>query len=247
MADKPILFSGPMVRALLADRKFQTRRLLRNPEYFGCPTGDCPHEKQAECDAAMGALSAKEVGWAVGDRAYVRETWRVAKQYDGVKPRDLEPQSMTVMFDAGGSICNHWVPDRNANVWKPSEYPERGETIDWGGKTRVCIHMPRWASRLWLLVTDVRVQRLADITEDDAMAEGIVRRAFSSPDGDLIRAGWTHDLDGDVNIPLEESARAAYAALWDSLHMPGDRWSDNPWVYALTFKPQQGNIDVIGA
>lgn len=199
MSAKGIIFSAPMVRALLAGRKTQTRRLLCNPEFYGCPTGDCPHERQAECNAAMAALTPKEAnGYAVGDRLYVREAWKTSARYDGTSPRDLAPDSPI-----------YFVADDR--LWPVARYRQ--------GR-----HMPRWASRVWLEVSEVRVQRLHDISEEDARAEGL------GPDPEdfygMDPRGWYRDL-------------------WNTLHTkPGQRWDDNPWIVAVSIDVHHCNVDL---
>lgn len=101
------------------------------------------------------------------------------------------------------------------------------------------IHMPRWASRLILIVTDVRVQRLVEISEDDARAEGIYefRRIGDGP-GHAI---WGYDgCEWRSQTPSE-----AFVDLWDSLSKPGATWANNPWVVAITFIPHRCNIDAL--
>lgn len=151
MTDRTILFSPPMVLVLLAGRKTQTRRLMRNPEFYGCPTGDCPHDRQAQCDAAMNALTAKETGYAVGDRLWVREAWRTAKVSDELKPSQL----------VGGGYSPIW-------------YEVDRDNCDEHGRYRHARFMPR----MTLTVEDVRVQRLQDIDAADARAEGIEEAAI---------------------------------------------------------------------
>jgi hypothetical protein len=225
MTDKPILFSAPMVRALLEGRKTQTRRLLPNPEYYGCPTGDCPHNRQDECDRAMRENTAADLRFAVGDRLYVREEWRIGSKYDAVKPVDLAPRTMTVLYGAGGQSCNHL----DGSGWRNVENPPEGMP-NWAGRRRAGMHMPRWASRLTLTVTEVRVERLQDCSEADALAEGIGQfgRFFGLPDAD-----WD---EGEL------SAVAAYHRLWNSINGPGS-WEANPWVVAVTFTVEKRNID----
>lgn len=236
MADRPIIFSGPMVRALIKGRKTQTRRLLklagRAPEYIG------PHGCQDDptCwgwDHADGGYITVEgddkdhlPGWrngwhdwsgayAPGDRLYVREAWRCSAKHDATAPRDLIPRSMTIAFEAGGNIANQDSKDD----WRPS--PASYTEAEWMGRARPSIHMPRWASRLTLTVTDVRVQRLWAIDNLDAVAEG-------------------------VRVHCEDVARTEFSLLWNSLHGP-DAWDANPWVVALTFTVEQRNIDAGGA
>ena len=213
MADKPITFSAPMVRALLAGTKTQTRRLVSKPEYYGCPTGDCPHDKQAECNAAMAGLVDEIARFKVGDRVYVREHWSSHIAFDGLAPRDLKRGSMIYT-----RADNTW---HNNGDWIGAPY----------GKHRQAMHMPRWASRMWLDITDVRVQRLQDISEADCFAEGCDNQR---PD----------PADDVLTIRPSNGARLNYADLWNSLHTePGTTWADNPWVVAYTFTVHQGNID----
>jgi hypothetical protein len=222
-AIRPIIFSGPMIRALLDGRKTQTRRLLRNPEYYGCPTGDCPHERQAECDAAMAGLSAKEIGFAIGDRCYVREAaWIAPPAWTDSPVNPMGPQRQEVAYAAD---------DRSGYT--------RNAANDYKLRLRPSIHMPRWASRLTLFVDDVRVQRLQDISEADAVAEGIEARGVG------VLWGWFDYLETNPNLTRHfADPRKSYASLWDSLHTAaGTRWDDNPWIYALTFRVARGNID----
>ena len=111
-----------------------------------------------------------------------------------------------------------------------SDKREAGEV----GRWRPSIHMPRWASRLSLTVTEVRVQRLQEISEADAAAEG------------CEATGWRPTYGNPDNAGFEESipAKDAFADLWNSLHGPG-AWEANPWVAAYTFTVQRGNIDAI--
>lgn len=234
MADKGIIFSAPMVRALLDGRKSQTRRLLHNPEYYGCPTGDCPHEKQAECDSAMNALSAKEVGYAKGDRLYVREAWTVRGRY-------------TDVIEVGYRASDRASHTEFVEQWPvASAVPGKGKWPQWP-KYSPSIHMPRWASRLWLEVTDVRVELLQSISDVDCIAEGPRVKGWaqfgtggygarpSSLDGMMVHTDQDH---------VYATPRCWYRELWQSLHTkPGERWEDNPWVVAISFDVHHGNVD----
>lgn len=227
MSTKGIIFSAPMVRALLAGTKTQTRRLLRNPEYYGCPTGDCPHETQAECDKAMAGLNAKEAnGYAAGDRLYVREAvWITPSGWTDSPVNPMGPQRQEVAYKAD---------DRSGYAADAAK--------DYKLRLHPSIHMPRWASRLWLEVTEVRVDRLQSISEADAIAEGVTR---IWPEGSLSDSGSNHFTAAvpgwSINAP---TARETYALLWQWLHTePGQRWEDNPWVVAVSFAVHHGNIN----
>lgn len=178
----PILFSGAMVRAVLAGRKTQTRRLVDpQPE----PNTDCPYHIG---DGAM--RRARKCPYGVpGDLLLVRETWREV--------------SSAMMAD--GSI-----PSQPARCVYRADRP-------WDGPWRPSIHMPRWASRITLLVTGVRVERVQDITEDDAMAEGL--EPGPGPDG-------------------LTTAKTEFWLLWDRMYSArGFGWAENPWVWVVEFRP----------
>jgi len=209
VTDRPILFSAPMVRALLDGRKTQTRRMLK-PQ---------PHLMS---DKGLSYIGTDGKGHRprifVGDRLYVREHWRTSGSLDSIAPRDL-PRNAAVLYNA----------DEERPVW--------------AGKHRQAMHMPRWASRLTLTVTDVRVERLQDISADDAEAEGCPPCPVcndhgwinSGPDG-----GWQCTAVGCGDAYVDQ-----YHRLWDHINGPG-AWDENPWVVAYTFTVQRGNIDQIG-
>lgn len=239
MADRPILFSGPMVRALLDGRKTQTRRVLHvqppawvnfceqpsmlNVLHQWVPSGLW---RWAELDErrqrALRQWPLDEDGFhywlrprvSALDRLWVREAWAVGRIYDRVPPRDINP---------GGK------PGWCGMAFPATREPE-------GLRKRPGIHMPRWASRLTLVVTDVRVQRLQDISEADAEAEGC-RPAFSNP--------------AIVQVSSRPHYRWGYHDLWDELNAKRENgrfsWASNPWVVAITFTVHHHNIDALGA
>jgi len=208
VTDRPILFSGPMVRALIEGRKTQTRRVM-NPQPVSCLSWD---------DPPAGSYPSKN-GWsrlryAVGDRLWVRET--IDMGHTGYV-------ICTCTYQADGTP----VDLRPATFWA-------------GDQTRKLIpsiHMPRWASRLTLTVTEVRVQRLQDISEEDALAEGVVDT------GRRDGAPYQHFLiPGMPEITTEHEPSPVFAGLWESINGPG-AWAENPWVAAYTFTVEHRNID----
>ena len=214
MADLPILFSAPMVRALLDGRKIQTRRVL---------TSYCDEAPAFIEKGAITALDENErpYRWprtkAVGDRLYVREHWRTMGRLDHMAPRDMEPSSAAI----------HYVADGAAPEWSPKSL---------GGRHRQGMHMPRWASRITLQVTGVRVERLQDCSAADAKAEGVVHNNVVDRRAPL--PVWSvpgTDAGG-------RNAVEAYAALWDQINGPG-AWDSNPWVAAISFTVSRSNID----
>lgn len=242
MADRPIIFSAPMVRALLDGRKTQTRRLLKPQPVWepstasteGCVLGAGWSWGQCRrCHQETIALAAADtVSFRRGDRVYVRESHLIRRSIPCM-PHEWDWQSLSgpvVHYLAdGGELQHHGDRSTGRGIYHgPVE------------KGRPSIHMPRWASRLTLFVEEVRVQRLQDISEDDAVAEGIIE--YEPTDEDP--AEFSYVEGGDI----WNNARSAYAALWDNLHTePGTRWDDNPWIYALTFRVARGNIDQLAA
>lgn len=196
MRERPILFSGEMVRAILAGAKTQTRRIVKgdadewlganmSPSFVAAPSnGLCPY------------------GY-VGDRLWVKETFSA---------RGVFEQSGRIAYRA--SCENGREP--HGLPWTPS------------------IFMKRAASRITLELTAVRVERLNDITEMDAEAEGVEKNEGLNP--------WTPE-DGWLKYPLDENledfpaftAKESYRTLWESINGAGS-WASNPWVWVLSFR-----------
>jgi hypothetical protein len=197
--DKPIIFSAPMVQALLAGRKTQTRRLLKKPAAIDALAVFGPKFLTLPGNVDL-------VGYAPGARLYVREAFWSCP---------------TALTESGWDVHAYRADD---------DGPARGR------KLRPSIHMPRWASRLTLTVTEVRVQRLQEISEADAVAEGVERLNGAGPNRFSVWLG-----DGWFNDP---SAQECYARLWRNIHGP-DAWDANPWVAAISFTVQHGNIDAV--
>ncbi len=208
MKEHPIIFSGEMVRAILDGRKTQTRRIIRQQpideavrvEILSAPN---KYGDWACYTAGGGHYGTRKCPYGVpGDRLWVREsftTWCDIHDAGGEAPyqtcRCGEIES--VEYRAGNKTANQ-------PRWKPS------------------IHMPRWASRITLEITDVRVQRIQDIPEEDATAEGCERELY--PDG----TDWGATL---------VTAKDEFETLWDSLNAKrGFGWSVNPWVWAISFR-----------
>lgn len=234
MTDRPIIMSAPMVRAILREiekpgtGKTQTRRLAWR-DYR--PRPDDGH-KAVPADVCV--LRDRKGGvrpspWQKvkpGDRLWVRETCRAEQ--------DIGPfKSNGVSYAAGGKpMLVGWQEQRFLD-WT-GLFVYRGD-LDDGGKTVPTIHMPRWASRLTLDVTAVKIERLKDISEEDARAEGVDREPG------LDGRWWDYTVE-HINIRWSVSARASFATLWQSLH-GASSWDANPEVVAITFKPYLCNID----
>lgn len=106
---------------------------------------------------------------------------------------------------------------------------------------RAGMHMPRWASRLTLTVTDVRVERLQDCSRDDAIAEGVAEYPCEGPHRGPNATYWTADR-GHPEHGARTTPVAAYRALWETINGEGS-WEANPWVIAISFTVEQRNID----
>lgn len=213
MTIRPIIFNGEMVRALLDGRKTQTRQVLKpQPEYrggYGCMHDPEEWGWEDECGNHAPVTSHRPRGqnYAPGDLLWVRETWAKSGFGWGNESR-LGRKHYRADPDHGWQPC--WGP------WKPS------------------IHMPRWASRLTLRVTDVRVQRVQKISEGDAEAEG------------CSASGWSPSPADPDNVTGAESlsARDAFTRLWNSIYAKrGTGWDANPWVVAITFDVIRANVD----
>ena len=214
MRERPILFSGEMVKAILEGRKCMTRRVNSIGEYY-LTNKKCPYG-------------------SIGDRLWVRETWRVGmeqepyQEYKGIQYKAEETRPENVKD--GLSI---WIMPEARNMavsphWRPS------------------IFMPRWASRITLEITSIRVERLQDITECDAEKEGM-------PDDYPIAPVYCPVCRGEGNIgachPVSlgyiesdcqycDTARKRFINLWDSINSkkPDKRWDANPWVWVVEFR-----------
>lgn len=209
MVEAPIIFSGPMVRALLEGRKTQTRRIgkVRKGVRFEDLDWDGPPGT-----IRMGRVRQEHIAtrFSVGDRLWVKETWAEGCEID----------------------------DRG-NPWPiyAARYGERNDPCykclkPW----RSSMFMPRKYSRLTLTVTDVRVQRLQDISEADAKAEGTPCYVCGGP---------LHGRSEDDCHCFHRTATATdFRDFWDRLNAKrGYEWDTNPWVVAITFTVEQRHLD----
>ena len=224
MADLPIIFSAPMVRALLDGRKTQTRRVIK-PQPEVAENGSWRWKLPRGVSAGSHITSLPDVlaRWCTytpGDRLYVREAWtaRMTHGWTIAHARSRLYQE-EILYRADGH--------ESIDGWWPS------------------IHMPREFSRLTLTVTNVRVQQLQDISRHDALAEG-VEMETADPPFYYVPGIWPHSLTAvGIEEPGGRHAERSFAKLWNNLHGP-EAWDANPWVAAYSFTVQRGNIDQIG-
>ena len=215
--ERPILFSGAMVRALLDGTKAQTRRIVK-----GASSVMLHHVGGVDVTAEEVRRRFRCPYGVVGDRLWVCETWCLAHdEWAHNEPpadgRPSSPEGEGVYYRATEPECE--TPE-GRSPWRPS------------------IHMPRWASRITLEVTDVRVQRLQDISEEDARAEG-ARRFDDIPDVSPYGTGPRWSMESPTSTAqCLGSPQMAFANLWNRINGEG-AWDANPWVWAISFKRVQ--------
>jgi hypothetical protein len=229
MTDRPILFSAAMVNALLQGRKTQTRRAIKikgYPGHFQFGRSDTPGYDWTFRRADHIWEDFKHDRFMtllpiqIGNRLWVRESITRAETDQG-------EGYMTYAADG-------------KDVWPLTRWHHQHNNLP-------SIHMPRWASRLTLTVTDVRIERLNNISEADAQAEGATMRPNSC--GFLAQdPGWSMDWSRADKHELPHSEislcdpQMAFASYWNDLNGPG-AWDENPWVAAYTFTIEKRNID----
>lgn len=225
MRERPILFNGAMVRAILAGQKTQTRRAIMGiPWRPGCN----PDFSQARAFSNAGEFriaGSQEMTTGFrcpfgrpGDRLWVRETWRPQTVHSCAMDT-CDCDSVGVTFAADGTwVLHNWSQNPVPDSWYLPDAAARGNLPS--------IHMPRWACRLVLEITDVRVERLQAINETDAVAEGASAGVLKD-----IRLRRTHPRAAKPMV--YEDSREIFADLWDST---GGDWNSNPWVWVITFK-----------
>ena len=210
--ERPILFSAPMVRAILEDRKTVTRREVKKRAALDCLAAGF----EPAFLALPGNADLCPYG-RPGDRLWVRETWYCdhfeVMRGPYLKPDDLDVSEAvndgTLVYAADGLTPY----EADQPIWKPS------------------IHMPRWASRILLEITAVRVERLQDISDAQAKAEGIIPH---------VRGGWhwhphnPSDVDDWHQFGFKTPVFAFYD-LWAGINGQ-ESWNANPWVWVVEFK-----------
>lgn len=221
----PILFSGPMVKAILDGRKTQTRRVVKLPPWAQDPPETDGKTVEAVCRHTGCMAGIPCPCGTVGDRLYVRETWTRALASEIPAGRPSSPAPGGVGLLPGEPLLGGRYRDPLRIIYRADgEFP-LGLTGSW----HPSIHMPKWAARLWLDVLGIRVERLQDITEEDARAEGCgvvcTHPNPVLPDAceDCMNTGYSYP-------PLLE-----FREIWDATYGAG-AWDRNEWVWVLTFR-----------
>ncbi|MGX0496923.1 hypothetical protein ACUXGN_000872 [Klebsiella aerogenes] len=230
ITERGMIFNAEMVRALLDDRKTQTRRIMK-PQPEPCPRGGHwwpsnvfktmlhVEEEMQNGKGGWGGLVGDACPFGdVGDRIWVRETFQgplfdyeQMESYLEDSSKFEKPEFCQYAADGKPAPEYYDADDNLRHGWRPS------------------IHMPRWASRILLEITDVRVERLNAISEEDARAEGII-------DGGCLNCGEPEPC-GCANP--EPDATDAFAYLWQSIYGQ-ENWNANPWVWVIEFKRVKG-------
>lgn len=286
MTDRPIIFSTPMVQALLAGCKTMTRRLAWKPGWNLAGDGELPEKfTDPRCDEFLticsngfegslnigAAFSHKPARWPLcfpngqdedatctsaivrrkpspwqkvqpGDRLYVRENFfvqQVNRHWELIDGKGTEIISACIDYEADG--LRTWVK-RDADDMPKVLTVRKNRKGTTQAKMLPNIHLPEMASRLTLIVEAVKVEPLQDISERDAVAEGV--QPFTGPMAAGSAYGMYRCLMPDGKDHFDDSACRLFAALWSQLHGP-ESWDANPDVVALTFRVIHQNIDQI--
>ncbi|WP_262033994.1 ASCH domain-containing protein [Serratia liquefaciens] len=222
MKERPVIFNGEMVRAILDGRKTQTRRAISDRHLHlidvASQVGEC-YPLESGIDHANSQSYYREhcPFGQVGDRLWVREAYQgplfnfdQMETYLEDTSKFERPEFCEYRADGGRTPEYYDADDNLRHGWKPS------------------IHMPRWASRILLEITAVRVERLNDISEADAINEGI--------DADsLAESQDNYDCIADHNMTGRPTAKGHFSDLWQSIYGE-ESWAANPWVWVIEFK-----------
>ena len=255
MKERGMIFNAEMVRAILDGRKTQTRRIMKvqpsegfspmnmaletdyNARWYTPAREDSKGYLHPGKHQVFGVANDNE-GYtcpfgAVGDRIWVRETWAQLGNEDGcaidwndnlVKDAGAEAARIYRASCTIGDYGLWQIPDDA--FWKPHTDDRQYE-----GSWRPSIHMPRWASRITLEITDVRVERLNSISEEDARAEGVGSAVWFAAKG-VPESEWTSLGEHGA---MQASHINKFATLWESIY-GAESWQANPWVWVIEFK-----------
>lgn len=221
MKERPILFTGPMVRAILEGRKTVTRRVVKpQPDFLGSMVD--PNTPFKTLDAGLHARITCPYG-EPGDRLWVRETWTDVNMCGAPALAYRADEDIRDLMEEPGFLDDRGAFNYDDPRVKPYPFACWYAELD-QARWRPSIHMPRWASRILLEITAVRVERLQDISEEQALAEGV----HGEPCDHARQACSDIGCWGDT-------AKGAFGFLWEQLNGAG-AWQANPWVWVVEFK-----------
>jgi hypothetical protein len=215
MKERPIIFNTENVKAILEGRKTQTRRVIKHPEKYD-------HIRDCAFCCPYGQ---------VGDRLWVREAFVIETDVTE------EPSGRPFKYDYEWGLL---IPHYKATDPDPELVDEEDRKIGW----RPSIHMPRWASRITLEITEIRVERLQEITDSDIAQEGIEITFHKPGDFGIDNPCTTGVVDLPNGHRVYSTARECWIRLWDSLNAKrGYSWESNCWVWVISFKPVKEGKD----
>ncbi|HIF0960481.1 TPA: hypothetical protein ACXYR6_005471 [Klebsiella pneumoniae] len=244
MKERGMIFNGEMVRAILDGRKTQTRRPIKWKQTRFTEIGEredgskWPWSEDAEhaCDfwhpCPFGA---------VGDRIWVREAYRFPASLDDVSPTGVGEMAVATGYRKPWAPTFYEFTGTFSDGWKGFETPPK---VSDAGKLRPSIHMPRWASRILLEITDVRVERLNAISEEDAQREGVHTEVWDQTvvasnyaARDEFFQFWSEGMPHYVE--MNQLYRSSFRSLWEFIY-GAENWLANPWVWVIEFKRVEG-------
>ncbi|HBP0200255.1 hypothetical protein FA137_06985 [Pseudomonas aeruginosa] len=241
MKERPILFTGPMVRAIIEGRKTVTRRVMKYQPHedasvtvgnYNVTVVDRHGEQQPGPEAFGAWWSDGERGCICphgepGDRLWVRETWTDVNLCGAPALAYRADEDIRDLMEEPGFLDDRGAFNYDDPRVKPYPFACWYADLD-QARWRPSIHMPRWASRILLEITAVRVERLQDISDDQAEAEGVERpENITNVD---VWDGAERELFNAMNQP-----RARFRRLWSDIN-GSESWDSNPWVWCIEFK-----------
>ncbi|EPQ7092284.1 hypothetical protein ACXHH6_002612 [Pseudomonas aeruginosa] len=221
MKERPILFTGPMVRAILEGRKTVTRRVVKpQPDFLGSMVD--PNTPFKTLDAGLHARITCPYG-EPGDRLWVRETWTDVNMCGAPALAYRADEDIRDLMEEPGFLDDRGAFNYDDPRVKPYPFACWYAELD-QARWRPSIHMPRWASRILLEITAVRVERLQDISEEQAQAEGVKGE----------QCDHARQACADIGC-WGDTTKGAFGFLWESLNGEGS-WAATPWVWVVEFK-----------
>lgn len=228
MKERPIIFNAADVNAILSGRKTQTRRVMKDQPEVIPPEDECGSPGYwIPCHAARAMVRNDMMTTACpfgmrGDRLWVRESYRMPESLDRYSPRQVAELALESGYRKPWAPIQLEADGVSTGKWNGFDTPPM---VTEPGKLRPSLHMPRWASRITLEITGVRVERLNSISQEDAQAEG------------FKLSGWVPSYSNPDNAGFDETLTPYdnFAEAWESIY--GQRsWLLNPWVWVIEFK-----------